>query len=502
MKQMLRMVVVGALALAPSGVWAAIDGSHHDMTVYDAASGETKKCAFCHAITGITASYSGYGQTGTFCVAVCHEGSVSGFTGSTPGATGIMSDGTAANRWATQAGVPGIANVSFGDAAGSSHGEVIGVIPSPDRAADVGATGWPHTSGTTMECTSCHAVHDSTNPPFLNGLISGATNAASFCQRCHAGSDGAGAGRWVGIAGFGPHPVEFPFVNGASDRSATAGKDTRQMEVKAPILRTALKAAYTGRAQLDADVSGNAWRTGGHFIDPATDLPVFGAATSAALVGMQFGCYSCHSAHQNNAGLSADLILGSINEALDTGSTSNFCTACHGATATPNNPGTSLYYHPVNEETTSADGTTFGHDHTTHAGVGSFPIVVDNAGWVYQGSANSEVVCASCHAVHGGIAGQMAIREIDTTIQVTNGDDVCFACHQASMPQPTVATAANYHHPGLDDANSDYTGAENFPAALGWTYTGGYGDLSDGLSCPDCHIFQANGTSRATAHNW
>lgn len=518
MKRIFKALAVGSLVLAPMMALAAIDGSHHDMTDY---RGVAEKCAYCHAKTGL-GTYNNFGQVGSFCVAVCHDGATSGMPGATPTAPGHFGDGTVANRYATVAGTNGIDTVNF-----ATHGNSPIVLGAPDDPAAVAATNWPHSNETTMQCTTCHAVHDSTNTPFLNAPLSTGTNATSFCQRCHTGSAPVAgyAGRYAAIAGMGAHPTEFAYVDGTSVRSGVnADKLSRDLNVKAAKLYQGLAASYTDRAAFDADTTNNtagtgAWRTGGHFI-AANGLPIT-AANSAALAGATFGCYSCHSAHQSSTGTAANpissgsLILGSVNAELGAGaSTANFCTGCHGLPASVNNPGSTSYYHPANEQAavTSAGGSNYNgsHEHSTHgatAGLipntGSFPIPVVMGGSVPKGTVGNEVLCTSCHDVHGGVAGHMAIRAVEAAVQINgaNSKDVCFTCHQASTP--VGGSGANSHHQG-QGRTKNYTGGDSFPAVanIAWGYPGGYGNLADGLSCPDCHVFQANTTHRATAHNW
>jgi CxxC motif-containing protein (DUF1111 family) len=113
---------------------------------------------------------------------------------------------------------------------------------------------------------------------------------------------------------------------------------------------------------------------------------------------------------------------------------------------------------------------------------------------------NGEVLCVSCHDVHGGVASTMAIRQITANgaVATTATHSVCLGCHQDSTG---AQAGANQHHPG-GTANFTSTG---FPTTIAWTTVDGLGPLADGLSCPDCHVFQGRpgaGSPRATAHNW
>ena len=102
------------------------------------------------------------------------------------------------------------------------------------------------------------------------------------------------------------------------------------------------------------------------------------------------------------------------------------------------------------------------------------------------GAGQDAITCVTCHDVHGGIGGQMAVRDVGQGTSV-----ICAGCH-AGGEGP--GTARNSHH--LTGA-VDYTGAPyNFTNPTWAAAAGAPGDLADGLACHDCHIFND------TAHNW
>ncbi|MHB8765123.1 MAG: hypothetical protein ACYDA8_12430, partial [Deferrisomatales bacterium] len=400
------------------------------------------------------------------------------------------------------AGASGAAVVAFS----SSHGRdrtVLGTLGDGD--AGLTATGWPHSGKANMECTTCHTVHDATNPPFLNAQLGTGSNSganAAFCQRCHTGAahlTAGRAGRFQDITGMGAHPTEFTVINGAVG-SRAAPKLGRQIAFKAAVLNTTLASADVATFN---NAVGTSWPTGGHLFDTTRRLPSDVAATPTGV----FGCYTCHSAHQSNNVGGAEqtgnmLLLGNPRAATHTNSP--LCSACHGLAAGNglNNPGTSNFYHPANNEAQ----TPYQHDHPTHAlgpnlpNTGSFPIEL-SATWTgasgnFKGL-NAAVVCLGCHDVHGGVSGVMAIRQLNPTPVTSATQSVCLACHATSTG--AQAMASNWHHPGT---TGNYNTSLGFPASLGWVTVDNLGNLTDGLSCPDCHVFQGTSARRATAHNW
>jgi predicted CXXCH cytochrome family protein len=496
--------------MAPIAGFAAIDGTHHDMTVYMGAGTTDEKCAFCHSVSLTDIADAGVGQVGTFCAVVCHDATRPGLTNAIVAGPGMISP-----TFTTTAAVAvGLANLTGGHGLEPAVG-----MPAIDQAADVTATDWPHSKEAQMQCTTCHAVHDGTNPPFLNGPFATGdnttANTGAFCNRCHDGANGIAAGkagRWANIADMGAHPTEFVYsAAGAAGPTANAGKGGRVLSFKAPLVNTTA-AVTTTVAAFNATITGNAWRQGGHLIDTATKLPVAAASATATT---RFGCYSCHSAHQADEG-GVNLIVGSVNQARAAGASSTFCVACHGATQAANtdpvwNVGDTNYGHPANE---TAD-LPYQHDHELNVGTGlyghgnvhpnipstgSFPIDVALPAALSGLSAtddltagdfgaNGEILCNTCHKVHNGVANQMAIRNING---IAAGDNICVKCH-GTLPQPTGGAGINRHHPTPASADIDPVYST---AALTWADAGGNQTMGDGLGCADCHVFGD------TAHNW
>jgi hypothetical protein len=486
---------------------AAIDNTHHDMTSYIAL--ETEKCAFCHSKSLSAGSATGLGQVGTFCAVVCHTT----YAPASPGYIGT-------NYAKVDASVTGMATIA------QSHGYTKATIATTegglDSEATVTGTSWPHTNGTTMQCTSCHSVHDGSNPPFLNAPLSSATandNAASFCQKCHSGAaaiaGGTVAGRFQAISEFGAHPTEFALtgtLGNAGPAVATTGvKLGRSIVFKAPatimnILTNGGAATIADFNALDDSGAGNYWQLGTHLMG-TNGLPAASGATA------KFGCYSCHMAHQAEqiSGTSTDdlqqaLIAAPYDNKTGDATDSTLCVACHGDTTdTPmgeHNPGSvTSYSHPANSES----GTPYQHDHIDHAAdadpnlpdTGFFPIDVTSILTQLSGidtvdvGLGGEVLCVTCHDVHGGVKDMMAIRNVNGS--VTNTTGVCNGCH-GTRTAVAQTGSENWHHPttGTGALTTQFDGAG---AAFGATLTAA-GAGTGSLSCDDCHVF--NGT----AHNW
>lgn len=493
MKRWMKVTVAGLASLAPVAGFAAIDNTHHDMPYMSIGSGG-EKCAYCHSKTNVTTGVTAYGEVGGFCVVVCHQSGTQAATGKIE--TIPQGPGSFDSTLAVPAR-PGRAatTVAF---IGGSHGNVAGNIALAtvgDTTASMTATAWPHATETNIQCTTCHAVHDNTNPPFLNAPLSSGTPGTDFCSRCHNGLGmGAGrAGRYDSLlATAGAHPTEMLYAPAA----ALARNVAKTTDTSVTMRNRTLLANPAANLDVLANITNNMndpasfWETGGHLM-PA------GANQIPAASG-NVGCYTCHSAHQAATAVTSSAGATSLILGLDM---QNFCYGCHGGGAatppqtgtTKENPGNTNEYHPVN----------------TEAKIGVFPIPMSTNATLPTGGnyatvqglysnsfapATGSPFCVSCHDVHGGRDGKMALRVINTTIQITNSDSICITCHVQSTTN-THSANSNWHHPGT---NINYNNAANggFVTTTGWLTTDGLGDLTDGLSCPDCHV--ANGT----AHNW
>jgi predicted CXXCH cytochrome family protein len=473
MRKWIQAFLVGALALGPAAALAAIDNSHHDM-VHLGFSQE--KCAYCHSKTGVTA-VSGLGRVGGFCAAVCHStgtGVAAVRTNAVP-----TSPGTYTYQHATT-------DFAMGNASSTTsifingHGMNKAALAGFDATdgAGVTATGWPHTATNDLQCTSCHAVHDSANPPFLNAKLSDGTQAGGFCQRCHVNTV-----RFQSFASAGNHPIEFKWdPTAAAGRTAAKTGDANTVMNRRRLLIgsgiTNLNVTATGvddaaaAGALDA-VSGRHWNLGGKIVNPTTGLPTTAAGTA------QFGCYSCHTVHVAQSPSNPKASVLTAGATLRGG-----CIGCHTI-----DPGMTTSGHPVDPETVRSRGN----------GWPTIPIAAAYTALPsqYKPLAGAYApLCVSCHAVHDALGGRMAIRKIGGVTSLAATQSACELCHTSSFPN---ATAANSHHPGA--AGFDYTGW-GFASNMGWRTTDGLGDLADGLTCADCHVGDGTTAKRGTAHNW
>jgi predicted CXXCH cytochrome family protein len=338
-------------------------------------------------------------------------------------------------------------------------------------------TTWPYTGSATLniECTSCHSVHDNdVASPFLwaalgvdlvTGTGAPADASEAFCQQCHnARSDVTGDLNVT--AAMGSHPVEVEWNPVAASNRALQGRLGRTIAMNAAVYDVDI-GDVADSANFD-DVN-NQWQLGGH---TGTGL------AEAGVTSGNIGCYSCHSAHaaDNNA-----LTLAPASGATD----SVLCNGCHGDAGNRSDPGVTGFYHPVGAEMSTSFVSSAGTLFTYTASNGNFPVVADIAATIPLGTNNNELLCTSCHDVHGSVAGQMAIAEIGQA-----GGRICNECHTGAEGTDTTTNA---HHITFTTGNAPaYWNGGDTP--MSWSSADI--TLADGLDCVDCHVF--NGT----AHNW
>lgn len=486
MKTWVKALLIGTVAVAPTIALAAIDSTHHDINYLGKSSGE--KCAYCHSKTGLTAGASGLGKVGQFCVQVCHI-TGSGLAGAgvpdvVPTQAGYMTAYANGTATITGNGVQTVNVLSDG------HGMIPYNLASirASEASSFTSTGWPYANSTangdTMQCTTCHAVHDATNPPFLNAKLSVGTQSGGFCQKCHSW-----AGRQQAFTDSGNHPIEFKWdpaaavLRGAGKTGDTATVMNKR-DIQVPtnggnILNVAATGVANGAGATALNALTAHWNLGGHVLSNTTGLPTNGA--SATATEDQLSCVSCHTVHVTNSASNGYGKLLLVSNDLNIA-----CFACH-----TNEPGASNYGHPIFPEVTN----------TSSHGWPSIPLNANyNALPAYYKPGTGSPTCVGCHDVHGGFNNRMAIRDINNAGAMTAmaaGASACELCHLSSFANPT---AANGHHPGA--ASTTYATTYGFPTSLGWLTTDGLGDLNDGLTCPDCHVGDGTTTKRATAHNW
>jgi predicted CXXCH cytochrome family protein len=223
MKKMLLLTIALVLVAAGVASAASIVGTAHDMrTYYNTGAGiTTQVCVYCHTphmpagrtqdplwnhTLSTQGGYGVYGSStmnaaptamtgsdgsvGSLCMS-CHDGTVAVNTlwkQPTDGAVGSTRAGAgttilnAANQVASTAGG------YLGTDLSNDHpvnfvydAALVGADKGIQPVATVVAAGLPLFTASTMQCATCHNVHDNTNVPFLR-----INNAASaLCTTCH-----------------------------------------------------------------------------------------------------------------------------------------------------------------------------------------------------------------------------------------------------------------------------------------------------------------------------
>ena len=466
------------LAIAASPAMAAVANTAHDAGT---AAGEQGVCSPCHLPhTGTTgarlwpvAPTAGLapGTTASLC-ASCHYA-----TGAYQAVTAFAdARATSSNVYATP-----------------SHGVQMTIADIPP-GSNLAGSGMPYVAApyTSIECTSCHNVHDdATARPFLR------FDMDTICARCHNASTGTqgrqfidgslstAVGDWTRATRLeagnpGSHPVGNDITEALGDG---AGDNPITFPVQFAVIKPAASAGQT---------LGN-WSLGGHLIGGNAG-------------GMS--CNTCHAVHglavdAQTAGQTAytslDPPLGMLVVAQTPTTASNegtgrnfangdgllgntFCESCHtgpaptGYALTRNvNPGASLGTHPVDDMTPQYNA------------VGSFP-----AAWPYSsatsGTAGNAAICESCHTPHPAAWNPASPAEGRTTLTATAGpyilrerhDLICARCHTAGIAE---------HHPVGVALGNGLTGAASYLT------TGFPGMITTTLQCGHCHA--GNG-----AHNW
>ena len=500
------LLLVPLVLLLTAGVsYAAFDNSHHDLRSYAAAK---EGCFHCHGrydASNLGAQANNFGNVGGLCLARCHSGA--GILGAsatlqpTPAPSVNPADYTAATPAADYS------VVYFT----RSHGRVKANLTLNGTTTDLatgGASTWPYMgSGVAeIECTSCHAVHDNANAPFLWAPLASTSASAldGFCDKCHTER----ATQNLTGAPNGNHPVDFIIDNVAASTRATNGRHPRRILVQkygasgnVPIFDIANPAAS---ALVN---TGTSWSMGGHLTSGQNAAMVNWTGGGST---QQMGCYTCHAAHRNTVNNENNLV---VVENFDAATGWNpLCVGCHGASTTRANDinewqvGMSAWGHPVGANTDVAAG-----QYTSS--VGNFKFAVATPTYTNPQNGNQfgnqgEVMCTTCHKVHGGTG--MLVANVGQGTKA-----VCKSCHTGvGIPNQndaskggTVTTGhnvANAHHAtrGSFTAGTVVQANETSSANLtivdpSWrNTTTGLGDFATGMDCADCHTF--NGT----AHNW
>lgn len=487
---------------------ADIKGSHHDMNAW--LSGQQKDvCYECHGIkeAGVLSSEEQtYGRIGAFCLKRCHLNN--GRAGS---ALTVYSRLPKVGVWQSTDNTLRAVNppkTNANELKYRAHKFEKSALAS---MGDTGApTGLPYaadTQFTSIQCSSCHNVHENQYAPFLQMPLADASDPTKdFCHQCHNGGTGATVnGRWTSdltAAPAGSHPVSLALQTTVTRSGNNRGgrtlafKDIDNTTGAAPssVDNAAVFRNWSYSSKTDLNDPAKHYLPGGKLFDPATG--------NMGLTG-DIGCYTCHATH-----IHPDYTMNNLQVAdwkgRDSKTESEMCVGCHGATASVSNPGATQYYHPVGQEVRFVSGSAPQPIYRTSAktetdtGV-SFTFAVDvgtgtttDRGVIY-GSANPTIVCSSCHGRIGATGSQGPHAPSGATGMIIGTQKpTCASCHDPLTPGTTrdVGTTPNSHHAV---GNLDYT-AWGFPAMVKYSATDN-ATLNNGLSCTDCHIF-------SKPHNW
>ncbi len=443
-----RSAALAAAVAAVLGVpvaRAGVEGTHHDMRLYNLQA-EQSVCSYCHVphraasddlLVRAGAHASELGRVGAFCY-TCHDGTV------VPTALVEAPDGTVGLDALTRSHGLVVANIGLktGGLETPAHVQASGLVKLDPTTGALPAR---------MECTACHDPHTNENAPFLVAPM------AELCQRCHSGADRRGRGRFgAGTdsgGANGPHPVGMPVTY--------SGNDRRRPEQAAPEMvfgTVATILRVPGLVGADLGDPTKHWATGGHLAD-------FGSNPKAGAVM----CSTCHSAHSTTQNL---LLLPAYQQ---TSASDPLCTGCHGEDAKPQNPGGTPYYHPVHGESALPY-------ETSTAPRRGLDLVLPG-GWPV--APNGALLCATCHRAHQGRPGTKCLRDNPQGKRY-----ICDVCHVTDED----VSAENAHHMTSPSDRSAVLGGRS----LSWNRgTGEPGDLTDGLTCIDCHTELAK-----SGHNW
>ena len=343
-----------------------------------------------------------------------------------------------------------------------SHGPMHASIPTlPDYSATAAATAGAATmnastlpyagasslltqgsgGGRALQCTSCHFVHDNTDlvRPYLRVGTSNTTRS-DLCIRCHKRGDTntnalkGNNNNVLPAAGYKTaislHPIKVSAVTQSEGAYLLAN------------VNAALGLALT-------DASG--WILGGKTAD-------------GTLTG-NIDCETCHAVHGTRSAAPVDEFRLAIDNYASGYTSSPLCYGCH---RTPVVIGRAD--HPI--------------DSNSGAYTVGFPAAggpgqdAANVAWPSGANAtNPQVVCSSCHDMHGGLPASVATNQGNTLTsrlrrQSGNATDWCLSCHANASPQN--------HHSHKANLISGVNGAP----------------FTSLISCGDCH-----GTDEgATAH--
>lgn len=436
---MRKIVLAAALVAAVALSGTALAGlGPHDRTPEGSVQGGA--CAYCHNNTAAAASrgfkssnvITGSGWYNRPIAQLCYNCHM-GYLGGNNVLAAVYDNGSATP-----------ATHGF-DATAS--GKALDVVGNLD--AGVAASGLPYTTGTDIDCTSCHNVHESNNAPFNMKSGAGTTPAGlqmhEMCVTCHKGRD-ANTSANSGSDGvtLATHPVRIQIA----DLTGLTG--------------TVVTKPTTMRAESDAAATG--WRT-------AAGLWQWGPKTEFDGTNELMGCTACHTVH--NSTMYEDYTFVDNNASTGgsvankfSGDDSELCEQCHspagdGAYTTVRGASD----HPINEfwpglrvqgagAGTGADNAYYpavvmlpagwlaSNGDTAPAGfVNNGPVGYINTGIDADGVAtnNGGPHCSSCHEMHGAQDGTKLFQG-----PAVSADGFCFECHAAADVVPAKHHSTQY----------------------------------------------------------
>jgi hypothetical protein len=505
---------VSLLLLVAGPAFAGLDNSHHDITH---SLPEKDTCLVCHSRRDTNyyrTMETELGTVGGQCVFLCHSGK--GILPETPGIVPTPGPAVVPETYGA-ARVPDYSSVYFT----RSHGR----DPAKLKDAEGRNVPWPPSGlqwqgvaagSVKLECSSCHNVHDNRYAPFLLAPLGAEVPKMNgICDLCHRER----ATNNLSGPPDGSHPVDFFVDNAASASRSGFGRIPRRIRIQ----QYGAEDGTGNEHVFDVPnpppsalaVGGSSWDMGGHlFSGPEQSMTVWSGEGSR----QQMGCYTCHSAHRPNANGENNLVVVTT---VDNAATWNpICTGCHGAAVTMDgdrrewNVGMTPFGHPAGIKSSADNGV-----YTTTVGEFRFRISTPahrNPQGGNRWGSNGILLCTTCHKVHFGQKDSMAVADLGQGIR-----SICKACHTGvGIPNlndfskggatATGHNALNTHHvtmpPGVvtppntmtqtGESTAGYPNTLYINTPSWYDATTGIGDLSIGMDCADCHVF--NGS----AHGW
>jgi hypothetical protein len=485
-------LLLSILSFVTSSALAGVDNSHHDLRDY---LPEKDACLVCH-----DRKDSNYyevldeelGRVGGQCVFLCHSGK--GILPETDGLVPTPGPSVDTATYLTQQ-KPDYRSVYFSRSHGRYPGNLRGRDGQPVPWPPPGVSWQGLDAGRPIECTSCHSVHDGTYAPVLLApMWSTPGDFDGFCDRCHPER----ATGNLSAAPDGNHPVNFFLDPAEASKRAGHSRHPRKISLQkygdpSGEGQTAVLDVAAPSAE-EMTRKGTHWEMGGHLAEgPRTAMREWRGDGGK----QQVGCYTCHSAHRPNTSGERNLVV--VRTVDSANGWSPLCLGCHGDARAAEadmdewNPGITSWGHPAGRKTKRNDDGTY----TVTTGV--FRIRIGSPSFLYRQGGNQfgpqgELLCTTCHTVHFGMAGSMALSNLGQ-----GSRSICKACHDGSGNPPPPhgeIMPANSHHITLRESEWGKRALQGFENPSWVNTVTGMGDLSTGMDCSDCHV--ANGT----AHNW